>query len=722
MAIELKGSYYAKAYYKGDGATRRFAVPFPYIAKSHVVVFVDGNATGYDWNNDGTVTLFGIAPDVGERIEVRRVTPRDECIVQYSDYHGLTADMLNMQDLQFLFLFQEDLDYLVDVAIGNIGGGGDPDDDGGGTGGGTGSGPTLPPIAIDLDKLREEILKQILEELDKTKKDMDELIRNADERIREGLDRLQKELTDKFVDAGIIVDPDTGTIVFQVIEDLKTDTGHRFNDVWEKLDAHEAALSMGASSIIAEEILKRITNVELALDAMNASIDLKVTQVTEELKGDISKELKEASLNLDAKLGEIHLEVKRLYIDGLEERLSKAELYLAANGAELGGIVYDFKNILDKIDELNLGIINNGQSIQDAQQARRDAIAALRQELAYAKEALYAKIEENGDAVAAKTLQLLTSKEEDIIAGYQNDIKAVSNNLKAEINAVSQAQSQFNNNIAAVRQEIQTLANKTTTGAKYGVYLDANGYVSGVSMNNDSKKSSFTVIADDFYIRNPYTGTVKPFYYNSRTGQLTLNGIKVDWADIQNAKIDAANITNLKVDKANIRNLVIGTSDIAANAVTNMRAYSFSNNYYNMTNPLAGVNLPTWTVYGSQGDGFLILMQGYVKNYPSGSKRAPSAVFRRYGMQFIGTVADGTTAKYTTSSTISYHKFYTMLFSASTTAPYEDYVSYLDVHTGTISSAGCVTMGMTGSYCGDGSEYFAVQVVPTVYAYIIYKR
>lgn len=84
--------------YTSDGVTRDLPVPFPYMAKSHVYVAVDGIATtSFTWTNSSTIRLN---PEVGlvagAPITVSRRTPTGTNPVTFSDGSVLGEGDLNM--------------------------------------------------------------------------------------------------------------------------------------------------------------------------------------------------------------------------------------------------------------------------------------------------------------------------------------------------------------------------------------------------------------------------------------------------------------------------------------------------------------------------------------------------------------------------------------------------------------------------------------------------
>jgi len=97
---------YSYVVYTGNGATTQYAIPFQYIKKEHVKVFVNFVDTAYTYVNNTTV-LLASAPANGIRVEVRRFTPANTPLVDFVDGSTLVASDLDTSNLQHLFLEQE---------------------------------------------------------------------------------------------------------------------------------------------------------------------------------------------------------------------------------------------------------------------------------------------------------------------------------------------------------------------------------------------------------------------------------------------------------------------------------------------------------------------------------------------------------------------------------------------------------------------------------------
>lgn len=93
----------------GDGVTRVFSVPFPYISKTHVQVRVEGAIVPFSWLSETSIQL-ATAPAINAVVDRRRVTPRDTLLVDFVDGSTLVESDLDLSALQVFYLAQEAFD------------------------------------------------------------------------------------------------------------------------------------------------------------------------------------------------------------------------------------------------------------------------------------------------------------------------------------------------------------------------------------------------------------------------------------------------------------------------------------------------------------------------------------------------------------------------------------------------------------------------------------
>lgn len=112
---------YSYRQYAGNGSTTTFSVPFPYLLKAHVKVYLgysllDGtftselaNGVGFNWTS-GTQIQTVAAPASGQTLTVIRQTPNTTRLVDWQDGSNLISDDLDTADLQNLYVVQEQQD------------------------------------------------------------------------------------------------------------------------------------------------------------------------------------------------------------------------------------------------------------------------------------------------------------------------------------------------------------------------------------------------------------------------------------------------------------------------------------------------------------------------------------------------------------------------------------------------------------------------------------
>ena len=103
----------------GNGTTKQFTIPFPYVKKDHIVVALNNvTITGFTFINDTTIEFDTIssatatqetsgAPKTGVGIEITRDTPVTTALVDFVDGSTLTAGDLDTAVLQLLYGIQE---------------------------------------------------------------------------------------------------------------------------------------------------------------------------------------------------------------------------------------------------------------------------------------------------------------------------------------------------------------------------------------------------------------------------------------------------------------------------------------------------------------------------------------------------------------------------------------------------------------------------------------
>lgn len=100
---------YSIVRYTGNGTTASYTFPFAYISADHVKVKVDGTDAVFTFLNANTVTIAP-TPAVGSVIEIKRVTPKDNPPVNFTDGSVLLERDLDLLATYDTYIAQESAD------------------------------------------------------------------------------------------------------------------------------------------------------------------------------------------------------------------------------------------------------------------------------------------------------------------------------------------------------------------------------------------------------------------------------------------------------------------------------------------------------------------------------------------------------------------------------------------------------------------------------------
>lgn len=107
--------YLTKVIYNGDGVVKNYTVPFKYIHKSHIKVYINNTeTTNFIWLNDYTIQFIS-PPSINSVIRIERQTPIINPLVVYTNTALLKSNDLNLTYLHTLYKLQELMDNIVDL-------------------------------------------------------------------------------------------------------------------------------------------------------------------------------------------------------------------------------------------------------------------------------------------------------------------------------------------------------------------------------------------------------------------------------------------------------------------------------------------------------------------------------------------------------------------------------------------------------------------------------
>ncbi len=102
-------AYLARVTYTGNASTTGYAIPYTYIATSHIKAYLDNVATTAFTVSGATLT-FTTAPASGVVITIKRETPTDARLVDFTDGSVLTEQDLDQSADQNFYIAQETSD------------------------------------------------------------------------------------------------------------------------------------------------------------------------------------------------------------------------------------------------------------------------------------------------------------------------------------------------------------------------------------------------------------------------------------------------------------------------------------------------------------------------------------------------------------------------------------------------------------------------------------
>ena len=102
-------SYLARVSYTGNGSTTGYALPFSYIATTHIKAYL-ANVETTAFTVSGSTLTFTSAPADTVAILIKRVTPTDARLVDFTDGSVLTEADLDQSADQNFYIAQESSD------------------------------------------------------------------------------------------------------------------------------------------------------------------------------------------------------------------------------------------------------------------------------------------------------------------------------------------------------------------------------------------------------------------------------------------------------------------------------------------------------------------------------------------------------------------------------------------------------------------------------------
>jgi hypothetical protein len=256
------------------------------------------------------------------------------------------------------------------------------------------------------------------------------------------------------------------------------------------------------------------------------------------------------------------------------------------------------------ITTLTAALADNAAAITRESQVRADSDTAM----ARSNSAMVVSTAQNTAAIQGETSvrtnsdNALAAALNSIWARVGNNTALVQSGTQIAVNDVGAAMSKFDqlqaivtnpgsglvDKSVALRQEMSATASAVSgMQAKWGIKLDVNGNVSGVTLMSGATtggkaESSFVVAADIFAIGAPGVPGVVPFAFDARSGLLALKGSMIAKGSVEAAHMATGTIT---AASGVIGDAAVTTLNIRGNAVTVPKIASRSDDITTGWNP-----------------------------------------------------------------------------------------------------------------------------------------
>ncbi|WAW10006.1 phage tail fiber protein [Oxalobacter vibrioformis] len=102
-------AYSYVTYENVDGSQNVFTFHFPFLAPEHIHVEVDKVPVSFTFLNKGVIQTASVPPQ-GSDVVVRRITPREESVVDFVDGALLREEPLDLLNIFYLYIVQETVD------------------------------------------------------------------------------------------------------------------------------------------------------------------------------------------------------------------------------------------------------------------------------------------------------------------------------------------------------------------------------------------------------------------------------------------------------------------------------------------------------------------------------------------------------------------------------------------------------------------------------------
>ncbi|AET73305.1 hypothetical protein EMVG_00019 [Emiliania huxleyi virus PS401] len=386
------------------------------------------------------------------------------------------------------------------------------------------------------------------------------------------LQLLQRDTDARLSDAGIYIDPETGTVsiaAFQQVAERAADLRIDLNAANAQITSRVtyAEMNQALSELVLDptqvpiigDLQLRVTTVETDLDGLQGTVSTLATTTTVD---GVNARLVTAEGKIDGLQGQIVNKVDVATFTPVETRLTTAENAISGiDGASIRQNVSDIRTVEDELDLSNMQTLGDLLTAYETREALRTDLAYVQEEIAAqvsedrvaeaaARQALGVRIDGTATAIEAETLARASADgalAQDIVTlqsgldtldGAQSGTATALNSLTTR---VSTAEGTISSQASALTSLSTTVGGHTTSISQqltsingirgsWGVQINTDGVVTGAGLVSDivdgEPVSEFTISANAFTVASPDASqTMSPF--RVITTPTVINGVTV---------------------------------------------------------------------------------------------------------------------------------------------------------------------------------------------------
>lgn len=617
-----------KVTYTGDGTTTNFNVPFPYIQKSDVFVYVNQvlqiHPLQIVWLNASTIQFFH-APKVDDAVEIKRFTPMDTPLVNFQNSAVLTAADLNLSQQQNFYVMQEAVEgfyELVNNALLRVASG-------------TGI------VETETDEVLAALVNEMLQEASAAtlQQRVSDIDTNAESIVQLGTDLQVQVNTLAQGTAAIVYIQDSEPVPgVGGIPDPITD-GARWYDSddnnkpyiydgtatqWMSLEDPRIGQAVADISVLQTDVAGNaaaIVNEQTARSTADSAFASELALLGAQNGAQTAFILDSSTVKIDSDVGDT-VATRLSQLDATDS--NNAAAIASEESARVSGDSANASSIsaLDvRMTDAESDIVTNAASIVTEQNARVSGDSANASDIT----ALQARVtttegdiatnaadiitEQNarasGDSANASSITALSAR----VTTAEGDISTNAADIVTEQNARASGDSAIASDVTSLTTTVDGHTTTINTHAssinglegKYGVTIESGTYVSGFVLNSGGGSSSFKILADNFAIVQPGTYANK-IWWDGANSRLQIAGDLIVQGTINGA--DALSTSSgHRLGSTQIADDAISSDHIAANQILagHIKADEIEASHINITNlaTIANAETGNLTVNGS---------------------------------------------------------------------------------------------------------------------------